>query len=82
MKKKYYEFMNELSSDELYEGLLGYGLFNDKLPPVLTSKVFLIIAKWQIRYLAIPKRQATVTCRLKSSIISMIFPPLKRPIIE
>ena len=40
MKKKYYEFMNELSSDELYEGLLGYGLFNDKLPPVLTSKVF------------------------------------------
>ena len=69
--------MNELSSDELYEGLLGYGLFNDKLPPFLTSKVFFDYCQ-----MANPERQVTVTCRLKSSIISMIFPPLKRPIIE
>lgn len=38
--KKYYEFMNDISSEKLYEGLLGYGLFSDKLPPFLTSKHF------------------------------------------
>ncbi|QWI60975.1 RNA-directed DNA polymerase [Bacillus mycoides] len=41
MGKKYYEYMSELSSKELYEGLLGHGLFSDKLPPFLTSKGFL-----------------------------------------
>ncbi|WP_379969174.1 RNA-directed DNA polymerase [Ectobacillus sp. sgz5001026] len=40
VEKKYNEFMDELSSDELYEGLLGYGLFSEKLPPFLTSKKF------------------------------------------
>ena len=37
MDKKYADFMDEISSDELYEGLLAYGLFTDKLPPVFTS---------------------------------------------
>lgn len=32
--------MNEISRDELFEGLLGYGLFAEKLPPIFTSKSF------------------------------------------
>ena len=40
MEKKYTEFMDEISSDELYEGLLVYGLFAEKLPPVFTAVPF------------------------------------------
>ncbi len=40
MVKKYYEFMKEITDEELYEGLLGFGMFSDKLPPFLTSKPF------------------------------------------
>lgn len=40
MSKQYIEYMQEISEDELYEGLLGYGLFCDKLPPIFTSKNF------------------------------------------
>ena len=40
MEKSYCEFMDELSSDELYEGLLAYGMFADKLPPIFTSESF------------------------------------------
>jgi len=32
--KMYTEFMDEISADELYEGLLAYGFFAEKLPPV------------------------------------------------
>lgn len=38
--KSYYDYMDEISADELYEGLLGYGLFADKLPPIFTSVPF------------------------------------------
>ncbi|WP_240335308.1 hypothetical protein [Paraliobacillus sediminis] len=38
--KKNFEFMNEITGDELYEGLLGFGMFSEKLPPFLTSKPF------------------------------------------
>ena len=38
--KHYYDFTNELSADEIYEGLLAYGLFTEKLPPVFTAKAF------------------------------------------
>lgn len=41
MEKKYSEFMDEITADELYEGLLGYGLFANKLPPAFTSVPFL-----------------------------------------
>lgn len=34
------DFMNEISSDELYEGLLAYGFFAEKLPPVFTAVPF------------------------------------------
>ena len=40
MGKKYCEFMEEITSDEVYEGLLAYGLFNERLPPFLTAKNF------------------------------------------
>jgi hypothetical protein len=38
--KKYTEFMDEISSDELYEGFLAYGLFAEKIPPVFTAISF------------------------------------------
>lgn len=38
--KHYYDFTNELSSNEIYEGLLAYGLFTQKLPPVFSAKGF------------------------------------------
>lgn len=38
--KTYSDFSDELSSNEVYEGLLGYGLFSDKLPPVFSSESF------------------------------------------
>ena len=40
MEKSYSAFMKEISPDELYKGLLAYGLFADKLPPVFTSEDF------------------------------------------
>lgn len=40
MNKKYTDFMDEISSDELYEGLLAYGFFAEKLPPVFTAVSF------------------------------------------
>ncbi len=41
MKKTYGDFVDEISADELYQGLLGFGMFADKLPPVFTSVPFL-----------------------------------------
>lgn len=49
--KKYTDFMDELSSDELYEGLLAYGFFAEKLPPVFTAVPFLITAKHLLPHL-------------------------------
>lgn len=40
MQKSYCDFLNEMSPDELYEGLLAYGFLADKLPPVFTSVPF------------------------------------------
>ena len=40
MEKKYSEFMDEITANELYEGLLGYGMFANRLPPVFTSVPF------------------------------------------
>ena len=33
MEKKYTEYLEEISSDELYEGLLGHGMFANKFDP-------------------------------------------------
>lgn len=32
--------MDEISSNRLYEGLLAYGLFSEKLPPIFSSEKF------------------------------------------
>ncbi len=38
--KRYSDFMNEITQADLYKGLLGYGLFSEKLPPFLSSEDF------------------------------------------
>lgn len=40
MSKSYCEFMDEITADELYEGLLAYGFFAEKMPPVFTAIPF------------------------------------------
>ena len=40
MSKSYCNFMDEITADELYEGLLAYGFFAEKLPPVFTAIQF------------------------------------------
>lgn len=40
MYKTYADYMDEISADELFEGLLGYGLFADKMPPCLSSEAY------------------------------------------
>lgn len=44
-KKSYYELLNEISSNELFDGLLGYGLFAEKIPPFLSAENFLNFCK-------------------------------------
>ena len=39
-KKTYFQCMDELTADRLYEGLLGHGLFAEKLPPIFSSEDF------------------------------------------
>ena len=41
--KNYFDYMDEISSDELFDGLLGYGLIAEKIPPIFTSEAF---SKW------------------------------------
>ena len=38
--KTYNDYMQELTSDDVYEGLLKYGLFPERMPPIFTSKSF------------------------------------------
>ncbi len=40
MEKRYTEFMDDITPEELYKGLLAHGLFTEKLPPVFTSESF------------------------------------------
>ncbi len=40
MIKEYSDFMDEISNDELYEGLLAYGFISEKIPPVFTTIPF------------------------------------------
>ncbi len=39
-QRTYYDLCEEVSSQRLYEGLLKYGLFSEKLPPFLSSESF------------------------------------------
>ena len=38
--RTYVNYMEEISKEELFKGLLGYGIFADKLPPMFSSKEF------------------------------------------
>lgn len=38
--KSYYDFMNEFDQDDILEGLINYGLFSDKLPPIFDGQSF------------------------------------------
>ena len=37
MEKSYLEHMESITSEALYRGLLGYGLFGEKIPPIFSS---------------------------------------------
>lgn len=43
--KSYMDCIDEITEDDLYEGLLGYGMFAEKLPPVFCSTGFLNYCK-------------------------------------
>ncbi|MBG8732001.1 hypothetical protein E4O80_05080 [Neisseria meningitidis] len=45
MSFSYIDQMDRISNDELLEGLAGYGLFADKIPPFLTAESFFNFAK-------------------------------------
>jgi hypothetical protein len=42
---KYIGYINEISKEELFDGLVGFGLFSEKIPNFLTSEVFLAFFK-------------------------------------
>lgn len=44
-KKSYYCCLKEISPHELFDGLLGHGLFAEKIPPFLTAENFLNFCK-------------------------------------
>lgn len=41
MDKKYSDYIDVITADDLYNGLLGNGMFANKLPPIFTSESFL-----------------------------------------
>lgn len=43
--KTYYEYMKAISSDEIYDRLIQYGLFSEKLPPIFDCEDFLLFCK-------------------------------------
>lgn len=45
MEKTYYDFMNEISPMEIYDKLVQYGMFSEKLPPILSAELFLDYCK-------------------------------------
>lgn len=38
--KNYIDYLNEIDEDDLFEGLLAYGMFSSKLPPIFTAEDF------------------------------------------
>ena len=41
----YYECIKQISAEEIFDGLLGFGLFSERLPPFLTSEPYLNYTK-------------------------------------
>lgn len=46
MEKKYCDFIDEITADELYEGLLGYGMFARKWNISTKSSANVICSKY------------------------------------
>lgn len=40
LPKRYSDFLNEITSDEIYKGLLAYGMFTEKIPPIFSAESF------------------------------------------
>ncbi len=38
--RTYHSYANEITNEALFEGLLGFGLFAEKIPPVVTAEIF------------------------------------------
>lgn len=64
--KTYSDFMNAISADEVYEGLLGYGMFSEKIPPMFTSEDFLITVNEIIQSL---KASGALMCNTQVCVI-------------
>lgn len=45
MEKTYYDFMREISAEEIYDRLVQHGMFSEKLPPILSAELFLDYCK-------------------------------------
>ena len=45
VSKPYYEYMSEISPEDLLQGLLEHGLFAEKLPPIFSCKSFYAYCK-------------------------------------
>ena len=43
--RKYIDYKNDITNQELYDGLVGFGLFAEKIPNFLTSEAFLAFTK-------------------------------------
>lgn len=46
----YADCMNEITADELYDRLIKYGLFSEKLPPVFDGELFFSIVRMLVDY--------------------------------
>lgn len=61
MPKTYADFMNEITADELYDRLVQYGLFSEKLPPIFDASSFLNFCKLPDRNVFTDKRYLYVS---------------------
>ena len=60
MIKKYLDFMNEITADELYERLMVYGMFAEKIPPIWDTSHFFNFCK-QPTYISLKPQKPPIT---------------------
>ncbi len=49
-EKTYFECLDEISQNKLFKGLLGYGMFVERIPNFLTSKPFYRYCKKNVSF--------------------------------
>ena len=54
LPKRYSDFLNEITSDEIYKGLLAYGMFTEKIPPIFSAESFV---SERLRFLSLRIRE-------------------------